>query len=73
MIVQLRSMAETVRIRKTLAAKGINSRIVQTPRNMQRGGCGYSLSVKAEVLSEVETIAQKTGCRILGVMRSDGG
>lgn len=73
MIIQLRSMAETVRVRKALAAKGIASRIVQTPRHMQRGGCGYALHLPQEALGEAENAAQKTGCRILGVMRSDGG
>lgn len=69
MNVQVRSMTEAVRIRERLLKKGIGVRVIQTPLSMRQGGCGYSLVISPEALSETERIALEIGSRILSVVR----
>ena len=69
MSVQVRSMTEAVRIREMLLRKGISVKVIQTPAALRSGGCGYSLVIRPEDLSELEKAAEKIGSRILSLER----
>ncbi len=64
-------MTEAVRIRERLLKKGIGVKVIQTPLSMRQGGCGYSLVINPEALSETERTAAEIGCRILSVVRRE--
>lgn len=72
MLIQLQSMSEAVRLGRSLWKKGIRAEVRQTPVNMRRGGCGYSLQIEGKSLSAAEMTAKKMGISILSIDGSGG-
>lgn len=67
MLIVLSSATSAERLKKMLGDKKIPSEIVQTPKGISEGGCGYSLKVSDSFADEAVVMARKLHIGIKGV------
>ncbi|MDD6309019.1 MAG: DUF3343 domain-containing protein [Clostridia bacterium] len=67
MLIRLQSMTVALRMKDRLIREGIPSQVVQSPKSMQKNGCGYSLQIERKHLPAVKKIAGEMDIRIIGV------
>ncbi len=66
-IVLLSSATTALRLKKSLADKGFSASVIQTPKHLAIGGCGYSLRTSYQSLNLVFQEARRMDVRIKGV------
>ncbi|MCI9625775.1 MAG: DUF3343 domain-containing protein [Clostridia bacterium] len=66
-IVLLSSATTALRLKKSLADKGFSSYVIQTPKHLAIGGCGYSLRTSYNCLNFLYQEARRMDVRIKGV------
>ncbi len=66
MLVILVSATSAERIKRYLASKKIASEIVQTPKSISDGGCGYSLRIKEVYKNDVLEAAKTLHLTVKG-------
>lgn len=71
MLVTLASSTTAMRIKRYLEKEGISARIVQTPKVLSRGGCGYSLLVPESAKEKVLKAAAMLTVRVRGMYREE--
>ncbi len=73
MLIVLSSATSAERLKKLLAAGKISSEVVQTPKSISEGGCGYSLKVGDVHADEALRKAKEMHIGIKGVYIEEGG
>lgn len=68
-IVLLSSATTAFRLKKSLADKGFASSVLQTPKHLAVGGCGYSLRTSYHSLNLVYREAKRMNVTVKGVYR----
>ena len=71
MLVTLASSTTAMRIKRYLEKEGISARVVQTPKALSRGGCGYSLLVPESAKETVLNGAAMLTVRVRGMYREE--
>lgn len=72
-VVVFGSITSATGVRKQLLNKyNIESKIVQTPKNLSLNGCSYCLVTSYSALKKVVNIAKDNGVSIKGMYREDG-
>lgn len=72
MLAVLSSVTTASRMKRYLESRGIEARMVQTPKALAKGGCGYSLSIPDDMAEEVRAAARKMESRVRGFYREEG-
>ncbi|MDP4132542.1 MAG: DUF3343 domain-containing protein [Bacillota bacterium] len=72
MLVVLSSITTAERIKKVLATENIKSEIVQTPKIISEGGCGYSLRLSPIYEENVILAAKQLKVSIRGIYDEEG-
>lgn len=67
MLIVLSSATSAERMKKLLAERKIFSEVVQTPKSISEGGCGYSVRIKERYKEEALTAAQSLKIAVKGV------
>lgn len=71
MLVVLASVTTAERMKRILYTRGIKSEVVQTPKSIAVGGCGYSLRMNEEDKESAVRAAKDMGVRIKGFYREE--
>lgn len=72
MLVVLISATSAERIKRYLASKKIASEIVQTPKSISNGGCGYSLRIKEIYKNDVLEASKTLHLTVKGFYEETG-
>jgi len=72
-IVVFSSITSATGVKKYLLSNyNVQSKLIQTPKNLSLTGCSYCLVVSATSLTTVKKIAKENGVSIKGVFKEDG-
>ena len=71
MLAVLSSATTAGRIKRYLEKEGFTARIIQTPKALSKGGCGYSIVVPEEGKEGIVQAASKLSVRIRGFYREE--
>lgn len=66
------SATTVVRIKKSLAAKGLKAVIRQTPQFIALNGCSYAVESNKQALVYIKELAAKIGVKIKAIYETDG-
>lgn len=73
MLIVLSSATSAERLKKLLIAEKIPSEVVQTPKSISEGGCGYSLKVGDTYAEQAVKKAKEVHMGIKGIYIEEGG
>lgn len=73
MLIVLSSATSAERMKKLLAEKKISAEVVQTPKSISEGGCGYSVRVNDRYKDEALTAAKSLKIAVKSVYDELGG
>ncbi len=72
MLAVLSSVTTASRMKRYLEQKGILVRMIETPKAIAKGGCGYSLVIPHDQEEEVKKAARTMQSRVRGFYREEG-
>ena len=73
MLATVPSRTSASRLKKSLAAAGIKSNIIQTPSVLTKEGCGYSLRFEEQYRPQVQLSAAELRINIRAFFAEDNG
>ena len=73
MLATVPSRTSASRLKKSLAAAGIKSNIIQTPSVLTREGCGYSLRFEDKYRPQVQVSASELRINIRAFFAEENG
>lgn len=73
MLVVLSSATSAERLKKLLMKQKIHSEVVQTPKSISSGGCGYSLRISDMYADTVQKAADELHIAVKGFYSEEGG
>ncbi len=72
-IITFASATTAARIKKQLSANGFYARVMQTPKVLSGGGCGFSVASTSECIDFVKETVKKLGVNIKGIYEIRNG
>ena len=72
LLITFSSATTATRIKNELTKKGFPAKVVQTPKNLTKNGCSYSVRTTFDALSVSEKAADALGVKIKNIFRFDG-
>ena len=66
------SATTATRVKNELSKNKFPAKVVQTPKNLTKSGCSYSVKTTPEALPAAEKAAEDLGVKIKNIFRFDG-
>lgn len=72
LLIVFSSATTATRLKNELTKKRFPAKVVQTPKNLTKNGCSYSVKTSLSALSAAETFAETSGVKIKNIFRFNG-
>lgn len=72
LLITFSSATTATRVKKELAQNKFPAQVIQTPKNLSKNGCSYSVKTSSDALVLAEKSAEKLGVKVKNVFRFDG-
>ena len=72
LLITFSSATTATRVKKELTSHRFPAQVIQTPKNLSKNGCSYSVKTSTDALALAEQSAENLGVKIKNVFRYDG-